>query len=445
MTILTKKIVAILLLVGSILSVFSCSVQECEHEWADGKCGLCNEVCEHEWTDLGKCNICKLDCKHEWADGACELCGSVCIHDWEKHADAASVCKTCDATCTHEIENGECKACAVTCEHSYSSYEYLEKVLVPYLCALTAPAEKALSTSVASKSFYNSTWYFTNYLEYYKFQDKYSEFYGMDELFIFAATVMQAESVSSVYKERTEFVAEGHKDEFNARFRNFAELFDITEDVYICADHGCEVEDVFFSKNGDFEEAWCEECDDFVYHEDIVIENALTKVYYCFEHSYRAADADEECPECSCVIENPTTVAELLFIDKNGELNRTAVWRFVSLVNNCAKERTGYSYTTNYNLWRSMAEMFTIPECICRFCGIIDIERYLVTVQIKGVSDEILYFTNGRITTTVARVIDEVRLNYGTQYEYYVDGQKVDEDYVIEKYCTLEIREISAS
>lgn len=59
------------------------------------------------------------ECEHEWADGVCTVCDTVCGHDnWVR-----GVCAACGIVCEHEAyENGKCTVCDVVCaSHSYQN------------------------------------------------------------------------------------------------------------------------------------------------------------------------------------------------------------------------------------------------------------------------------------------------------------------------------------
>ena len=63
---------------------------ECEHDWLEGVCQVCDHVCEHMvWTD-GACSSCHQVCQHSWLEGICSLCALQCKHDYQD-----GVCTVC--------------------------------------------------------------------------------------------------------------------------------------------------------------------------------------------------------------------------------------------------------------------------------------------------------------------------------------------------------------
>ena len=97
----------------------------CEHEWASGKCTLCDLRCWHDYDDTtGKCNVCGTErvvptpvvkCDHEWDQGICTLCHVECPH--YRYVDY--VCTKCGDPCQHKRWwGGRCSSCNYLCPHS---------------------------------------------------------------------------------------------------------------------------------------------------------------------------------------------------------------------------------------------------------------------------------------------------------------------------------------
>ncbi len=194
-----------------------------------------------------------------------------------------------------------------------SSQRFYNNILTPILSAYLTEVIKGIEAIDVHplKPIYNPTrrWrddpyesanaFFYDYLTYYKAGGKYS---GQTDLFDFAAYVMEKDASAS-QPLKTDFVKSNAIEHFYEVIHNLRLLFNINEELYFCNAH-----------------------------KRLGVHNEQT--------------GEHRCPECNAVLEKKT-VADFLFFDKTGAINRNALSMYLRLVSKIVTEFDTLSGTNN--------------------------------------------------------------------------------------------------
>ena len=143
MTKLTKRILGMLLVICTLLSIITGGMPVNAAESIDS--ALKTSQAPHtsfvfdDFSGRFVCVDCGAYCEHNtsWTDGKCALCGYVCVHDWKYNGDNAT-CSVCEKTvaaqdisevkfncsvCEDDSEciNGVCASCGTECNHTFNA------------------------------------------------------------------------------------------------------------------------------------------------------------------------------------------------------------------------------------------------------------------------------------------------------------------------------------